>query len=251
MEETYHTYKLVLAYDGTRYGGWQIQPNAPTIQEHIQEAMKIILRIPITVIGSGRTDAGVHAKGQVAHFKVPLTIDLRKMIHSLNSLLPPDIRALSLSKADPHFHAQYNATGKIYHYHLFFGPVQDPFTRLYTVHVREKIDLKSLQKAIPYFIGTHDFTSFSNEAHAGSAAKDPVRTITRLDCIQEGEAVRLEFEGDGFLYKMVRNIVGTLLEVGAGKRAPTEIPEIFAKKDRRAAGKAAPAQGLFLWKVIY
>lgn len=251
MEKPHHIYKLILAYDGTHFGGWQIQPNAVTIQEKLQEALQTILRHPVTVIGSGRTDAGVHAEGQVAHFKTPLEFDLRRVQHSLNGILPPAIRVKSLEKAPTDFHAQYSAIRKIYHYHLSLGPVQDPFIRLYSVHPREKIDLKLLQEAIPYFIGTHDFTSFSNEAHAGSAARDPVRTLFRLDCIQSGDQVRLEFEGDGFLYKMVRNIVGTLLEVGCGKKTKEEIPLIFAKTDRRAAGKAAPAHGLFLWEVIY
>lgn len=251
MEQPPRTYKLLIAYDGTLYGGWQIQPNAPTIQEKVQEALKIILRSAVTVIGSGRTDAGVHAEGQVAHFRTALTLDLGKVRHSLNSLLPRDIRIKSIEEAPAHFHAQYSAVGKVYHYHLFLGPVQDPFTRLYALHIREKLALDKMRTAIPFFIGIHDFTSFSNEAHAGSAAKDPVRTLHRLDWIQQGDNIRLEFEGDGFLYKMVRNIVGTLLEVGSGKIKATDIPLIFDQKDRRSAGKAAAPHGLFLWKVHY
>lgn len=250
MDET-GTYKLILAYDGTQYGGWQIQPNAPSIQEHLQEALATILRHPVIVIGSGRTDAGVHAHAQVAHFKTPQEMDLGKVRHSLNGLLPPDIRIKTIERTAPRFHAQHSATGKTYHYHFDLGVVQEPFSRLYALHVRGKINLDNLVEAIPLFIGTHDFTSFSNEAHSGSAAKDPVRTIRRLDYFLNGEKLRLEFEGNGFLYKMVRNIVGTLLEVGHGKKNKEEIPLIFAARDRRSAGPAAPPHGLFLWEVRY
>lgn len=243
--------KLTISYDGTAYCGWQIQPNGLTIQEILQTHVSTILRHPAIIIGSGRTDAGVHALGQVAHFHTSVTFDLSRFHRSLNALLPPDIRILHVEEAPEHFHAQYSAVGKTYHYHLHLDKVADPFTRLYRLHVREKIDLALLKQATQYFIGTHDFTSFANEAHRGSAAHDAVRTLTALDIIEQTGGVRLEFTADGFLYKMVRNITGILLEISSGKRPIEEIPKIFSAKDRRQAGKAAPPHGLFLMSVKY
>ena len=246
-----HNFKLTIAYDGTAYSGWQVQPNGLTIQEILQDKIAIVLRSEVKVIGSGRTDAGVHALGQVAHFHFPDPIDLYRLRGALNALLPTDIRVYEIVEVPLDFHAQYSATGKIYHFHLHLAPVSDPFNYLYRWHVREKIDLGLLEAAAKLFIGTHDFTSFANEAHAGCAAHDAVRTLHRLDIVAQPGGVRLEFEGDGFLYKMVRNITGTLLEVAAGKRPIDDIKTIFAAKDRRKAGQAAPPQGLFLVQVHY
>ncbi len=244
-------YKLIISYDGTHYHGWQVQPNGISIQQILEEKSQIILRHPVRIIGSGRTDAGVHALGQTAHFKTQSTLDSFRFLHSLNSLLPTDIRILSMEKVPEKFHAQYSSKGKIYWYHLNFNATASPFRRLYSLHVHEKIDLDFLKQATNCFLGTHDFTSFANEAHKGSAAQDAVRTITRLDVVEEDGYVRLEFEGDGFLYKMVRNIVGTLLDIAKGKTALDEISNILAAKDRRLAGQAAPPHGLFLVKVKY
>lgn len=244
-------YKALIAYDGTNYCGWQIQPNGIAIQEAIQDKMAIILREKTSLIGSGRTDAGVHAIGQVANFHSHPIPDLHKFRYSLNALLPPDIRIRSVEEAPMHFHAQYSPIGKTYHYHLTLDRVQMPFVRLYALHVRMKLDLSLLAKAAKLFVGKHDFTSFANEAHLGSASIDPVRTLHRLDLVEEEGGVRLEFEGDGFLYKMVRNIVGTLLEVASGKRPIEEIDRIFKAKDRKLAGQAAPPHALFLMHVNY
>jgi tRNA pseudouridine38-40 synthase len=245
-------YKLTLAYDGTRYSGWQIQPNAPSIQQHVQEALRSIFGgEQITVIGSGRTDAGVHALGQVAHFKTTHHGDPRRLLLALNGLLPRDIRVKCVEEAPLHFHAQYHTIRKEYHYHLYLERIMDPFRRLYCWHVLRKLDFSLLQEAAALFVGTHDFTSFANEAHAGSASRDPVRTLYRLDIFQVEGGLRLEFEGDGFLYKMVRNIVGTLVDVASHRRSFAEVRSIFAAKDRRQAGRAAPPQGLFLIRVDY
>lgn len=244
-------YKLTISYDGTKYCGWQVQPNGTTIQELIQNSLKILLKHDIHLIGSGRTDAGVHALAQIAHFKSELDIDPATFLKSINGMLPFDIRIHDIEKVSHNFHAQYGATSKIYHYFLSLEKYQSPFKRYYSHHVRHRFDETLFRKAANYFIGTHDFTSFSNEPHKGSASRDPVRTITRLDIIQDEGGLRLEFEGDGFLYKMVRNIVGTLLEISSGKKTIEELPAIFAAKDRRKAGKSAPAHGLFLVKVNY
>lgn len=245
------TYKLLIAYDGTDYAGWQVQPNGIGVQQLIQAAMKTILREEVLVTGSGRTDAGVHAEGQVAHFHWDQPIDLYRLLGSLNALLPADIRIKEVVEVPQDFHARYSAAGKEYHYHLWLDPVVSPFQRRYCHHVREKTDLSKLEEAVQYFLGTHDFSAFANEAHTGCAAHDPVRTLKRLDLVHQEGGLRLELEGDGFLYKMVRNIVGTLLEVGRGKRTPADIKTILASQDRRQAGMSAPAHGLFLVRVYY
>lgn len=244
-------YKLTIAYDGTNYHGWQIQPNGITVQEVLMEKSVIILRQPVKIIGSGRTDAGVHAHGQVAHFAINEEIDQNKYFGSINALIPKDIRILKIESASDDFHAQYSAKGKTYHYHLWLDRVQDPFKRLYSLHVLEKLDLNLLVQASKIFLGTHDFTSFANEAHTGCAAYDAIRTIKRLDFIPQDGGLRMEIEADGFLYKMVRNIMGTLLDVARGKMQMEEISELFEKQDRRLAGKAAPPHGLFLYQVDY
>ena len=246
-----HNFKLIIAYDGTHYSGWQIQPNGVSIQEKLHHALKIILKQDVHVVGSGRTDAGVHAIGQAAHFIYSSALDLRRFNNSLNALLPPDIRIRSSEEVPLNFHARYSAISKTYHYHLHFDRVMDPFHRLYRLHVFDKIDLGLLNDAAQQFVGTHDFTSFANEAHAGVAAHDPIRNLMRLDIFPQDGGVRLEFQADGFLYKMVRNIVGTLLEISSGKRDIKDIPIIFDSKDRRKAGQAAAPQGLFLVKVEY
>lgn len=244
-------YKMTLSYDGTNYHGWQVQPNGITIQEVLQDKLKILLKHPVSVTGSGRTDSGVHALEQTTHFNSSEQINPYRFLHSINGMLPPDIRVYSLTPVEDSFHARYSATGKIYHYHLHLDRIHNPFTLKYRLHVRDKIDLKTLKAAAQLFLGKHDFTSFTNEAHSGCAAHDPIRNLSRLDVIDQDGGVRLEFEADGFLYKMVRNMVGTLLDVSCGRRELSEIPKIFETKDRRQAGATAPPQGLFLVKVHY
>ncbi len=244
-------YKLTIAYDGTAYCGWQVQPNGTAIQPLIQQTLSTVLRSPVDLTGSGRTDAGVHARGQTAHFDAPAPIAPSRLRLSLNALLPPDIRILAIDPAASDFHARYSAVSKIYHYHLHLDPVTDPFARLYRHQVYGPFDLARLQSAIPCFLGTRDFFSFANEPHRGSASRGSIRTLFRLDAIEQKGGIRLEFEGDGFLYKMVRNITGTLLDAAAGKLHPGEIANIFEARDRRFAGAPAPAHGLFLIEVKY
>ena len=247
-----YKFKITISYDGTRYGGWQVQPNAISIQASVQNVLQTVLRAPISVTGSGRTDAGVHALGQVAHFTILFLPDsLQKLLYSLNCILPEDIRIVSIEAVDAHFHARYSAKAKIYHYYLHTDRYIDPFKRLYRTHIRHKIDPEKLRSALNLFVGTHDFTSFANQATEGSAAKNPIKTITRIDLKEEPGGYRIEFEGEGFLYKMVRNLVGAALEVASGKMSLEEIPLLFSAKDRRLAPKTAPPQGLFLYKVMY
>ena len=249
---TQQKYRLLISYDGTPFGGWQVQRSAPSIQGFIQEALQTILReSPLHITGSGRTDAGVHAKGQVAHFTYSRPFDLKRTFLSLNALLPPEIRILEFSAAPDDFHARYSATGKLYHYHLHLDPIINPFNRLYTTYFPYPLDLSLIQEAIPHFVGEHDFTSFANAPSKGCAARKPIRTLRRLGVHEEKGGIRLEFEGNGFLYKMVRNITGTLLDVGKKKIAPHEIPSILEARDRREASQAAPPQGLFLMQVFY
>ena len=244
-------YKLTLSYDGTNYGGWQVQPNAVSIQSTLQEALKTLLKKETHATGSGRTDAGVHAHGQVAHFDAEDSLDTYKALHSINGLLPKEIRALSLEEVEGSFHARYSSKGKVYRYYLHLDRVQSPFNHLYSWHIPYKIDLEKLQKAASAFIGTHDFISFANESHKGAAAKDSVRTIKRIDITPTDGGIYLEFEGNGFLYKMVRNITGTLIEAATSKISKEEIDQLLLAKDRKKAGAAAPALGLFLMRVDY
>ncbi|PWU16651.1 MAG: tRNA pseudouridine(38-40) synthase TruA [Chlamydiae bacterium] len=246
-----HNYKLLIAYEGTCYSGWQIQKNGTSIQALLERYLSIILRTPIKAIGSGRTDAGVHAIGQVANFKTTTSFEFSRLLKSLNGLLPSDIRVLNIEKAPLDFHARYSAIGKVYHYYLYTSSVKDPFNRFYAYKVPHPVALNILMRAAKLFIGTHDFTAFANEATTGSAAKNAVRNLRRLSILQEEEYICLELEANGFLYKMVRNIVGTLLDICAGKIALEKIPAIFQAKDRRLAGRTAPAHGLTLAKVEY
>lgn len=246
-----HRYKIIIAYDGTHYSGWQVQLNASSIQGILQETFKRFLRHDSRLIGSGRTDAGVHALGQTAHFDSPHEIDLDRFLASANGLLPEDIRVLNIEKVDQQFHAQYDATGKIYHYHITINGQKNPFSRNYRLHIYHDFNLARVKEAIGLFLGTHDFCAFANVTEEGVASYDSIRTIRRIDLIEEPEGLRFEFEGDGFLYKMVRNMVGVLLEVAAGKRQPANISEILLSRDRRKAGQAAAAHGLFLVKVLY
>jgi tRNA pseudouridine38-40 synthase len=237
-------YKAIISYDGTRYGGWQVQPNSLTIQEVIQGALGTLLQTPTHVTASGRTDSGVHALGQVAHFLSAKSLTPL----AINRLLPPDIRILTLEEVDPSFHARFSARDKEYHYNLHTSSIISPFIRPYRTYFPRELDLDLINEAIPLFRGTHNFTSFAN---CGGSKASPIKTIYRLDLVPQEGGFRFEFEGSGFLYKMVRNIVGTLLEVGTKKRPIDSIPPLFTLQDRRESGKAAPPTGLFLMKVSY
>ena len=245
------TYRIIVSYDGTRYGGWQVQPNCQTIQGCLEKALSTAYRTEIKVIGSGRTDAGVHAKAQVAHFRVPFSVDCYLFLAKMNGLLPENIRVHAIEEVSSSFHARFSAKGKIYHYVINTGCTHSPFLRPYSWHIREPLSVDTLKKACAYFVGTHDFKAFANSSHEGSAAHNSVRTIHRLDVVEQEQGFRLEFEGNGFLYKMVRNITGTVIEAARGKRTLESIPQIMLSKDRKQCGRVAPAKGLFLMKVHY
>lgn len=240
---------MVVAYDGTHYAGWQIQPNGLSVQALIQARLAQVVQQPVVIVGASRTDAGVHARGQTAHFSLSEARDTSNLTHSLNCLLPPDIRILQIEPVHESFHARYGALGKCYSYTLCTSRAQPPFSRFYQWHYPHPLQIARLQEGAQQLIGTHDFTSFANSSTQGSASKNPIRTLTDIRIVEEPGLLRLEFFGNGFLYKMVRNIVSTLIESASGK--PYNLQAVLAKRDRRSAGATAPAQGLCLEKVFY
>jgi len=242
-------YKSIISYDGSGFSGYQVQPNKRTVQSELEKVLaKMHKGKSIKVSASGRTDTGVHAKGQVVHFDSPLPISEEKWELALNSMLPEDISVLSVLKVDSSFHARFDALGKEYRYLLKLSKKRDPFQRDFAYQFPYELNLEAMKQASLFFIGTHDFTSFCS---ARTEVLDRVRTIETIDFLLEGDFLTLRFVGNGFLYNMVRILTGTLLEVGTGKRRPEEIVDILDQKDRRFAGKTAPAQGLYLWKVFY
>lgn len=234
-------YLLTIAYDGTDYSGWQIQPNGISIQALIQKALSKILQEPIWITGSGRTDAGVHADDQKAHFETEKEIDVSKVQFSLNQLLPKAIRILALEKSA--LHARYSACGKLYTYKIHNAPHLNPLTRRYTAHIRIPLDREKMRDAAAQLVGTHNFKTFTNH---GTQVKDHVRTIYSIDIDDD---LTFRFHGNGFLYKMVRNLMGVLIAVGSGKEI--DIPALLQGEDRRLAPPPAPACGLTLTKVFY
>lgn len=242
-------YKAIISYDGTGFLGYQVQPKGRTVQAELEAALeKIHKGIPVKVTASGRTDAGVHAKGQVIHFDSPLAIPEDRWVVALNSLLPEDLAVLFVEKADSAFHARFDAAGKEYRYQLQLSGFRDPFQRNYVYRYPYALNLEAMREASRYLLGTHDFTSF---CAAKTEVQDKVRTIKEIDFLLDGDLLTIRFVGNGFLYNMVRILVGTLLSVGSGDLSPEEIPSILEKKDRSAAGKTAPARGLYLWEVHY
>lgn len=242
-------YKCVIAYDGTDFSGYQIQPNKRTVQRELEAALaKIHKDNEVKVFASGRTDAGVHAKGQVIHFDSPLLISADRWEAALNACLPRDISVFSVEKVSESFHARFSAVGKEYRYFLYLSAKRDPFRRNYAYQYPFPLDLEAMKAAGRYLLGTHDFTSFCS---AKTEVEDKIRTISEIHFSLEGDLLTIQFIGSGFLYNMVRILVGTLLETGSGSRSPETIPELLLKKDRRLAGKTAPAHGLYLWQVFF
>lgn len=242
-------YKCIIAYDGTAFAGYQVQPARRTVQSELEDALgKMHKSQKVKVIASGRTDAGVHAKGQVIHFDSLNDFPPDNWQKALNALLPADIAVLAVNQVSNDFHARFDPRGKEYRYMITRGKMRDPFTRNYAYHYPYLLDLNAIREAIPYLLGTHDFTSF---CATNTNVVDKVRTIHQIDVLEDGESLVLRFVGTGFLYNMVRILVGTLLEVGSGKRKASDIQGILEKKDRQYAGKTAPAHGLYLWEVFY
>ena len=245
-------FRLVIAYDGTNYAGWQVQQTGLGVQQRVEEALQKIFRQPSRVHGSSRTDTGVHALGMVAHVEIPkaeFRMTVQKLALALNANLPPDIRVLSAARARAGFHARFDATGKQYRYLIWNHPALNPLLRAQAWHVPLPLDLAAMRRAAAMFVGRHDFKSFA--VNRSYEMKSTVRTVTRCTVRRSGAALTVIIEGDGFLYKMCRGITGTLVQVGQGKFAPEEVASMLAAKDRRLAGMTAPALGLVLWKVFY
>jgi len=240
---------LKIAYDGTQYAGWQIQPNAPTIQKAVEEALSKVTQESISILGSGRTDAGVHAKAQVASFKTTRDIELKAFIGGTNTFLPKDIRILDAQFKDDTFHPIKSTQSKTYRYFFCFGGQSNIFFDRYVYHIRHKLNVTSMQEAAAYFRGEHDFSSFVTH---GQVTSSTVRTIfdIHVDAFQ-GPIFCLACTGNGFLRHMVRTIMGTLIDVGLEKQKPKDMPSIIQAKSRLHAGPTAPPQGLFLWEVRY
>lgn len=239
---------LTVAYRGTHYAGWQIQPNAPSIQAAIVKAIAAVTGETVSLNASGRTDAGVHAEAQVANFNTDSTIPPQRFALALNTKLPRDIRILSSVAVAPTFHSRYDAQGKTYCYRLYLGVVDSPFYHDYTWHIKENLMVDAMKKGAEAFMGTHDFKGFMS---TGSSVKTTIRTIYRIHLAQEGPLVTLSYTGSGFLYNMVRIITGTLVAVGKGQISPEELPAIIQSGERSRAGITAPARGLMLQKVFY
>jgi tRNA pseudouridine38-40 synthase len=243
------TIKLTLAYDGTNYVGWQRQLNGVSVQQLIEEALAPLSGgVPPTVVGAGRTDAGVHALGQVATVNLDTDVPASGIQRAINVRLPADIRAIGAVDAPPGFHARYHARAKTYRYRMATTSVLSPFDRWFVWHAPEPRDVEAMRVAARALVGRHDFASFQAR---GAAVRETVRTIHRLDVTERGAEIVFDVEADGFLRHMVRAIVGTLADVGAGLRPPEAMPAVIAACDRQAAGQTAPASGLTLVTVTY
>ncbi len=243
------TLKLTLAYDGTAYSGWQRQANAVSVQQLVEEAFAPLVNgVPPTVAGASRTDAGVHALGQVASVNAEIDLTAVSVQRALNVRLPADIRVLRVVDATAGFHARIHAVGKSYRYRMVTTQVMSPFDRFHAWHAPEPKRIAVMREAAALLVGTHDFASFQAR---GSFVRGTVRTIERLEIRESPGEIVIECDGDGFLRHMVRAIAGTLAEIGTGLRPPSAIREILAARDRQAAGATAPAHGLTLMAVKY
>lgn len=240
--------KLTVSYEGTRYHGFQRQPMGITVQETLEKAIEQLQGEPVRIVGSGRTDAGVHARGQVVHFDTTATIPPERWGAALNSVLPDDIVIRRSEQVSDTFHARYDVKSKTYRYLIDHGRVRDVFLRNMAWHIAQPLDLVAMKKAAAAFVGTHDYTAFCS---AKTDVENRVRTITQMHIETDENRMWLTFTGNGFLYNMVRIMTGTLVEVGMGKRDAAEIPLMIEAKDRTLTGITAPPQGLYLWSVDY
>jgi tRNA pseudouridine38-40 synthase len=241
--------KLTLSYDGSSYRGWQRQKNGITVQEVLEEKIKLLVNEPVKVLGSGRTDAGVHALNQVCNFKTQSAMEIKILQKGLNALLPADILVKQCIDAPPEFHARYSAKSKSYEYRILNRIDPDIFRRSYLWHIRQPLNIEAMKSCLVFIIGTHDFSAFKS---AGSGNMNPVRTMIQAE-VEENENGLLvfTFEADGFLRHMVRNLAGTLVEVGGGKMSAEQFRAVLEQKDRGLAGIKSPPQGLFLKEVLY
>lgn len=266
-----YSYRMVISYDGTEYCGWQLQPSAPTVQRCVEAALGTVLREERAVLGvraAGRTDSGVHARGQVVQFSCSRDdLDPNKLPYKLNSILPPDIRVVRMNRTAPDFSVTCSALGKCYQYSVTHGEAHDPLRHRYAHHVRRRLDVGAMRAAAALLVGTHDFTQLSNIGEEGGKPRkrNPVKTLSRVDVVELGaegdmpRALRIEVEGNGFLYKMVRHISGLLVAVGEGRLPPAAVSRMLEVGDNAPPGQGgryrgynvAPAKGLCLQHVFY
>jgi tRNA pseudouridine38-40 synthase len=245
-----HRYKLTIAYDGTNYAGWQVQPGKATIQGKVEQAIEAMVGRHIRIHHSGRTDSGVHAKGQVAHFDLKEPVDTGRFINGLNAHLDFDIRIMKMEKVRPDFNARYDAISKEYRYFVWNGDSVPPELRLYRLHERRKLDMKAMRTAAEQMIGKHDFAAFTANPHREIGGT--VKTITGITIKRTREGnVTIAVTGEGFLYKMVRSIAGFLLRVGVGELTPEDAKRFLKSGERTHKVPTAKAHGLFLWRVDY
>jgi tRNA pseudouridine38-40 synthase len=242
------TFKIILEYDGTRYAGWQRQLDQPTIQAAVEEALASIAQERIAVVGAGRTDAGVHALGQAASFRTDKSLTPGDWLRALNAVLPKDISVRSVEQAADGFHARYSALGKLYEYRILNRAVRSALERERMWHLRKALDLAAMQEAAGALIGFRDFSSFEGSPTDNT---NPMCRLERLDLHRQDDLIRIEAYADRFLRQMVRAIVGTLAEVGAGTRGAASLATVLSAKSRAAAGKTAPPHGLYLIRVDY
>lgn len=241
-------YRVLIEYDGTHYCGWQYQDEkTPTIQGELIRALTIIAKNKVLVTGSSRTDSGVHSEGLVANFHLGIPIAAESLQKAVNAILPEDIRIRRCEIADISFNARYGAVGKIYRYRLFIGQTPSPFSIRYQAHLPYPFNIRKMRAALPYFIGTHDFSSFTSD----EPDKKRQREISSFTLKKKGDELIFEIRGKSFLRYMVRNIVGTIIDIGRGKIPVTDLPDIFEARDRRRGGQTAPARGLTLVEVMY
>ena len=240
--------KLTVAYDGTNYCGWQVQPNGNTIEAELTKAIEALVRHPVSLIGASRTDSGVHARGNVAVFDTSVRMRADKMSYALNTYLPPDIRIQDSCEVPLDFHPRFRRTRKTYEYKIWNRQFSDPCLRLYSLFYYRPLDLDKMRKAASYLVGTHDFSSFCTHK---PEITNHVRTIEQLSIEDQDSLITVRIVGNGFLYNMVRIIVGTLLRVGIGDIDPDEMPRILEKRDREAAAETARPEGLTLVRIEY
>lgn len=241
--------KCELMYDGSRFSGYQSQPKDRTVQQELERALwRIHKKTSIKTHASGRTDAGVHAMGQVVHFDTPIMMPADRWARALNGELPNDISVKQTEEVPETFHARYSVSGKEYRYRLYQTPYRDPFRRMHAHHYPYPLDIERMKEAAAHLLGEHDFTSFCSTK---SDKENKVRTVTNISFLEQDDDIEIHFAGSGFLYNMVRIMVGTLLKVGSGRLEPGDVAAILKAKDRNRAAQTAPAEGLYLWQVYY
>jgi tRNA pseudouridine38-40 synthase len=242
------TIRLTIEYDGTDFVGWQIQPNGRSVQEVLEQALAEVLGTEVRLHSAGRTDAGVHARGMMAHFETDRELPLAAYREGVNRLLPPDVAVREAAEAPAGFHSRFDARGKWYRYTLLRAPVRSPLNCRTTWHLRTPLDRAAMSRAAQAFVGRHDFAAFRA---AGCDARTTVREIFSLQLEEQGELMFIDVRGDGFLRNMVRVMVGTLVEIGMGRRSESDVAQLLHAGCRQKAGRTAPAQGLCLMEVWY